>query len=478
MELSSVNRLIQEGKVSKVEYEGMSMLNNMGYTEKLPRQVLLQEINTEINKMNLMLPDAKKLRLAELHKDGTIWVPQITLTKMKEGGYITNDDMWLSKYQNAGTVVNTNTVSIPPQAGGQTFVNYTNTATNPVSLTNAKFSCPGGTCNLPTGEIAPGQTVQIPITYTSANPGSLYLFNSAGAMQNYKIETTPETQIDNFKNTVTPTSTPTSAQQSQAAAKAAIEATKKVEQTGRMGELVKHQAGFYDASGKNWQFVNGKLVPASRFKYGGNTWLDKYQTGGPTTRYSYVLDDDNGNTVFDDNGNPIIINPTTNYTVPEWLPQVNITAPRIIPSSGSAGSAPQSNASLAADIVLDGMQFIPGPVGAAASAVGVGKNLYEGDYIGAGLDLANLVTLGGAKWLVLASDLANAAGKVNKAGRLARQSKILEHASNPNLWRTTGTVKDLAKVKTTDSNPEYKNEPKKAPNLLGKKNGGWLNNYK
>lgn len=204
----------------------------------------------------------------------------------------------------------------------------------------------------------------------------------------------------------------------------------------------------------------------------------EYQTGGPTTRYSYVLDDNNGNTVFDDNGNPIIINPTTNYTVPDWLPQVNITAPRIIPSSGSAGSAPQSNGSLAADIALDGMQFIPGPLGAAASAVGVGKNLYEGDYVGAGLDLANLVTMGGAKWLTLASDLANAAGKANKAGRLAKQSKILEHASNPNLWKTTGTIRDLAKIKTTDSNSEYKNKPKKAPNLLGKKDGGWLNSYK
>jgi hypothetical protein len=205
----------------------------------------------------------------------------------------------------------------------------------------------------------------------------------------------------------------------------------------------------------------------------------EYQQGGPTTRYSYVLDDDSGNTVFDDNGNPIIINPTTNYTVPEWLPQVNITAPRLPKPGGiPTSNVSQSNGSLAADLVLDAAQFVPGPLGVAASAVGVGKNLYEGDYVGAGLDLANIATLGGAKWFTLAADLAKAAGKVNKGNRLAKQAKLLEHASNPNLWRTTGLTRDLLKVDKTGYTPTYKNEPKKAPNLISKKDGGWLNNYK
>lgn len=193
----------------------------------------------------------------------------------------------------------------------------------------------------------------------------------------------------------------------------------------------------------------------------------EYQQGGPTTRYSYVLDDDSGNTVFDDNGNPIIINPTTNYTVPEWLPQVNITATKLpkpggIPTSNTS----QSNGSLAADIALDAAQFVPGPLGTAASVVGMGKNLYEGDYVGAGLDLANIATAGGAKWLTLAADFAKAAGKANKGSRLAKQAKLLEHASNPNLWRATGLTRDLLKVDVTGYTPIYKNEPGKAPDLI------------
>ena len=193
----------------------------------------------------------------------------------------------------------------------------------------------------------------------------------------------------------------------------------------------------------------------------------EYQQGGPTTRYSYVLDDNSGNTVFDDNGNPIIINPTTNYTVPEWLPQVNITATKLPKRGGiPTSNASQSNGSLAADLVLDAAQFVPGPLGVAASAVGIGKNLYEDDYVGAGLDLANIATAGGAKWLTLAADFAKAVGKANKGSRLAKQAKLLEHASNPNLWRTTGLTRDLLKVDKTGYTPTYKNEPKKAPDLI------------
>jgi hypothetical protein len=55
--------------------------------------------------------------------------------------------------------------------------------------------------------------------------------------------------------------------------------------TGRMGETVKNPAGFYDQAGKNWQFVNGKLVPAPRFKRGGVTWLNEYAEGGPTMTF-------------------------------------------------------------------------------------------------------------------------------------------------------------------------------------------------
>jgi hypothetical protein len=193
----------------------------------------------------------------------------------------------------------------------------------------------------------------------------------------------------------------------------------------------------------------------------------EYQQGGPTTRYSYVLDDDSGNTVFDDNGNPIIINPTTNYTVPEWLPQVNITATKLPKPGGiPTSNASQSDASLAVDLALDAAQFVPGPLGTAASVVGMGKNLYEGDYVGAALDVANIATLGGAKLFTLAADLAKAAAKSRKAADMAAKAKFLERASNPNLWRTAGLIKDLSKVDVTGYTPTYKNEPKKAPDLI------------
>jgi spore coat assembly protein SafA len=271
MELRSIVNQLKQGNIKNVETEGLAYINDMGSTSKLPRRALVDEMNQYIDEMNVYLPTNKKVPHAVLQKNGDIWAPHFTLTKKREGGYINDEDVWLDKYEDAGTVTNTNTVSLPSQTGGQSFINYTNTENNPVSLTGAKFSCPGGTCNLPTGEIAPGQTVQIPVSYTSTHPGSLYLFNSAGAMQNYKMD--PQTQIENFKAVTTPAPT-----QQQANSKPTIEATKKAAQsTGRMGEMEKHTTGFYDGSGKNWYLVNGKLVPAPRFKYGGNAWLDKYK---------------------------------------------------------------------------------------------------------------------------------------------------------------------------------------------------------
>lgn len=102
LELRSILNQLQAGALKNVETEGLAYINDMGSTSKLPRRVLIDEMNQYIDKMNVYLPKNKQVPHAVLQKNGDIWAPHFTITKKQDGGYITNGDMWLDKYENEG----------------------------------------------------------------------------------------------------------------------------------------------------------------------------------------------------------------------------------------------------------------------------------------------------------------------------------------------------------------------------------------
>ncbi len=105
---------------------------------------------------------------------------------------------------------------------------------------------------------------------------------------------------------------------------------------------------------------------------------------------------------------------------------------------------PSTNTSDTFDLALDAASFVPGYIGMGASAIGLGKNLYEGDLSGAALDGLNIVTGGAAKWLRAAQKTAKFANAANAANKVARQAKLLEAASNPLVPKTIGAVRDVS----------------------------------
>jgi hypothetical protein len=94
------------------------------------------------------------------------------------------------------------------------------------------------------------------------------------------------------------------------------------------------------------------------------------------------------------------------------------------------------------DMALNAASFVPGPVGMAASAVGAARNVYQGDYKGAALDVANIVTGGAAKYMKAATTIAKAAGSAKVAAKVASKAKVLTKASNPNIYKTASVVRD------------------------------------
>ena len=94
------------------------------------------------------------------------------------------------------------------------------------------------------------------------------------------------------------------------------------------------------------------------------------------------------------------------------------------------------------DMALNAASFIPGPVGMTASAVGAARNIYQGDYKGAALDVANIVTGGAAKYVKAASTIAKTAGASKVASKMASRSNVLTKASNPNIYKAASVVRD------------------------------------
>jgi hypothetical protein len=157
-------------------------------------------------------------------------------------------------------------------------------------------------------------------------------------------------------------------------------------QTGRMGEMVEHHAGFYDQAGKEWQFVNGQLVPAPRFKRGGVTWLNEYQDGSivmppdvmtdPRKLAQWMKDypefHANANTptsVSSERNMPYATSDNTNVVINTPKGAVN-TGTRNAPNIQVPGGGVSKNTVKDIEIVLDLAEFYP-PTAIAAYIAGV-----------------------------------------------------------------------------------------------------------
>jgi hypothetical protein len=112
---------------------------------------------------------------------------------------------------------------------------------------------------------------------------------------------------------------------------------------------------------------------------------------------------------------------------------------------------------------LDAASFIPGYVGMGASALGMGFNLYEGDYVGAALDAANIVSGGLAKGFKAASQTAKVAGVNRTAKNMADKSKFFSAASNPNIYKTASLVRDYPSPNNYNRPGGYQDNTRLAP---------------
>jgi hypothetical protein len=107
------------------------------------------------------------------------------------------------------------------------------------------------------------------------------------------------------------------------------------------------------------------------------------------------------------------------------------------------------------ELALDVASMIPGPVGMMASGLGLFNDLYQGDWVGAGLNTANILTGGTSKGLMSAARFASNTGARNVANLLASGSR--------NLNRTSKVINNYTKPIDTSRNilrtPNYSTEP-------------------
>jgi hypothetical protein len=94
-------------------------------------------------------------------------------------------------------------------------------------------------------------------------------------------------------------------------------------------------------------------------------------------------------------------------------------------------------------MALEAATYVPGPVGMYASGASALANLYQGDYVGAGLDALNMATFGTAKGLMGVSRAANAIRPYsNLAVNAAQASRTVNRVAKKvaPVTRVAGTV--------------------------------------
>lgn len=135
-----------------------------------------------------------------------------------------------------------------------------------------------------------------------------------------------------------------------------------------------------------------------------------------------------------------------------------------------------------AEVALDVTSMIPGPVGMTASGLGLAYDLHQGDWLGAGLNTANILTGGAAKGFMAAARVANNAGTRNLARGLASSSHNLNRASK--IGNSFTQPVDRART-ILNSNPYqqtqfggYQDNTRLAPIIKPRmQDGGWLKSY-
>ena len=83
IELRELLSQLQSGTVKKIKFEGMKNLNDMShlYAADVPKSIMVDDLNSMIDQINIYLPNSKKLKRAVLLSDGEIYAPQIVITK-------------------------------------------------------------------------------------------------------------------------------------------------------------------------------------------------------------------------------------------------------------------------------------------------------------------------------------------------------------------------------------------------------------
>ena len=97
-----------------------------------------------------------------------------------------------------------------------------------------------------------------------------------------------------------------------------------------------------------------------------------------------------------------------------------------------------------AEVAFDLTSMVPGPIGMTASGLGLFNDLYQGDWLGVGMNTANILTGGTSKALMSTARIANNAGARNAARVLASGS----HSIN----RTSKTINSYTKPIDTTKN--------------------------
>jgi len=123
---------------------------------------------------------------------------------------------------------------------------------------------------------------------------------------------------------------------------------------------------------------------------------------------------------------------------------------RKMPNGGSTGLG----------LALEAATYVPGPIGTYASGASALSNLYQGDYVGAGLDALNMATFGTAKGLM---GVARAAHAVRPYSNLALNAAQASRAVNKvgkkvaPVTRAAGTINEFTASNSTMRTPQRDN---------------------
>jgi hypothetical protein len=145
---------------------------------------------------------------------------------------------------------------------------------------------------------------------------------------------------------------------------------------------------------------------------------------------------------------------------------------RKMPNGGSTGFG----------MALEAATYVPGPVGTYASGASALANLYQGDYVGAGLDALNMATFGTAKGLMGVARAANAIRPYsNLAVNAAQASRTVNRVAKKvaPVTRAAGTVNEFTSspYNATMRTPQRDNTQvqfRPNPNMRRMANGGTL----